>query len=1426
MATPKLTKKVISDYFRTDCERFLALSLYRTTTKETPKYNMPKPIIARKSQGVLSAPGKKAEELIYKLLLDEFGTSTVNYRILKDITLEDTLKAGLDDILFLCEAEFITNDLIADFFAGLGVDVSHFKDVIDMSDMRPDIIVKLIDADKTYYEVLVDGTLKEIPQDDTRTKLGVIDIKYTEQSNSGYDAEVVLYSMIFSLWLKKHNLDTQYVVTSDAGILTGSLQVNAFTEECNPLIGSSQEEKYHSFSTFTSYVEFDQLAITLRKVLQEDIVKILSDPENWENLKWHVGQKCGMCDWLAFEEWLSDEDKKLVTPQHCYLCSNTNDKLCKIPFVSRGMTSVLNDASISTVNDVASTDGSEEVYSEHTGLKKNSSILPKRAQALIGAASLEERFILSMPSYSFTSICITVNFDPSTGVTSSIGLYAYWREYSTFHDKDQYTNSKKWNEQFFTDIPNQQSEFDMLSRFLVKLSDIFQYAISPENNTHPMYDPTKIKTSQTYQMYFWDQSQFEQLQKSIGRHIGTIMSNHNLKGLVWMFPPEEILEDPFKITSQPITYIKDVLRQNIALTVPYEYTLFNVAKAYLDDPGSFNYISKAFYDPFSDAIPKDRLYEIWQKVSRPNYQEVMANYMKTTKQQALALYLIANKIRADLKPYLKGEANRLNLSVFDELRGLTRWPNDSQLWYLHDLLNEKYTTLESTLISSTPATELEASYKAIILERKLGSEEKQQVLSDHFPDLHSGGIEIYTVSNDSKNTKIKDDASYLSVGYRYEEGLPNRTIASLLYEHGVDQVPYGDMIYAKIKNILIVDIKSFDRVEGYIAIKFRSNNKDSRDAMIQLLSDGVINIDSDLCLMDIGAYPSSKNTWGYLNQIKNPSIANAHESTIASLGIQTPKLGGKSPIYTISKLLWDAQSLEINNSDLSDSDASGSLKTVVSEMNEKLNDSQHDAVMKSLTKQLNIIWGPPGTGKTKTASVLLSSRIHASQSRGSSLRILLTAPTYQACIELFERTSPFIMKTSGITTYALQSSSRSDFQYLKNLMNGAKSDFILFQGKTEKDNSQNTLDNLRHGLKTNTFDGITIVLAATATLNGFYTAGIDSEKRPIFDGIGELFDYVMLDEASQVDVASSLSTMFGLTNTAQFTLLGDHLQMPPIHKVSPPVGIEFMVGSILEYFIKRFDVDPSMLNINYRSSKKIVDFIKTVGYPNLQAENDVIEIDYLPTPRNINKFEIDINNNDVFKFLLDPTYETMAVTYEDGRSSQANEFEATLVAGAILEAYNNFDSSAANYDEWFWKNGIGVVTPHKAQKVAIAIKLYEVFPKSQHKLIDEAIDTVERFQGGQRKLILVSFGVGDPDIIAQEEEFLLNLNRTNVAISRAESKVIVFISENLIHHLPQDKEIIKTARAIKSYTHQYCDKKGVLQVIFKGKTKDLYVRYK
>jgi superfamily I DNA and/or RNA helicase len=74
---------------------------------------------------------------------------------------------------------------------------------------------------------------------------------------------------------------------------------------------------------------------------------------------------------------------------------------------------------------------------------------------------------------------------------------------------------------------------------------------------------------------------------------------------------------------------------------------------------------------------------------------------------------------------------------------------------------------------------------------------------------------------------------------------------------------------------------------------------------------------------------------------------------------------------------------------------------------------------------------------------------------------------------------------------------------------------------------------------------------------------------------------------------------------------------------------------------------------------------------------------------------------------------------------------------------------------------------------------------------------VERFQGAQRDTILISFGVGDPDLIAAEEEFLLKLERTNVAISRARAKCILLISEDLAYHLA-------TAKAVKYYVCTFC----------------------
>jgi superfamily I DNA and/or RNA helicase len=131
-------------------------------------------------------------------------------------------------------------------------------------------------------------------------------------------------------------------------------------------------------------------------------------------------------------------------------------------------------------------------------------------------------------------------------------------------------------------------------------------------------------------------------------------------------------------------------------------------------------------------------------------------------------------------------------------------------------------------------------------------------------------------------------------------------------------------------------------------------------------------------------------------------------------------------------------------------------------------------------------------------------------------------------------------------------------------------------------------------------------------------------------------------------------------------------------------------------------------------------------------------------------------------------------------------------------------SHIAHTEDTFWSRGLGIVTPHRAQRALIVRRLRQIFPTHQHQKIDDAVDTVERFQGGQRDTIIISFGVGDPDLIANEESFLLQLERTNVAISRARAKCILVISEDLAYHLPSDRETIATSKAVKSYVSDFC----------------------
>jgi uncharacterized protein len=104
----------------------------------------------------------------------------------------------------------------------------------------------------------------------------------------------------------------------------------------------------------------------------------------------------------------------------------------------------------------------------------------------------------------------------------------------------------------------------------------------------------------------------------------------------------------------------------------------------------------------------------------------------------------------------------------------------------------------------------------------------------------------------------------------------------------------------------------------------------------------------------------------------------------------------------------------------------------------------------------------------------------------------------------------------------------------------------------------------------------------------------------------------------------------------------------------------------------------------------------------------------------------------------------------------------------------------------------GIVTPHNAQRTRLRDTLYRYQQAADDPAVNmdagTQVETVNRFQGGQNDLMVVSATASDPNFIRSESDFLLELTRANVAFSRHKHKLIVVMSESLLSHIPDDPD--------------------------------------
>jgi hypothetical protein len=1334
----------------------------------------------------------------------------------KNIDLQMILRQNPAGPTFILQPSFEHANLKDTFLRNIGVNNVVIPQIPSFSAFRPDIVWVQTRRDDEV-EVLPNGDTCTIQAGDQRRALLICDIKHAGEANSSYSSEVTLYAILLANWLQLTNLHGTYLVASRVALWTRAKEVSSLAELIVTNPGATISEKIQAFENDLEPIDFPIFFQTIDHFFKTDLPRVLAEPD-WAQLDWHVDSRCSSCDFLGYRNWLSPNDRTTLDAQrdhYCVSAAEDSQHLSRIATITRGSRKTLEISGYADIPAVSALLPIAPVFDMHNALKADRKHLPHRAAALIAGdvTIAPNTTTIDFPKWADLEIFITVNFDPGTGLLSAIGFEGRFRQRAPFGQQSQV--NRTWPAEAHTLLSaTLDEERNVIISFLTRLAEMFSFAY----DTNPQRGGPDAARTQT-QLYFWDRRQFEELSKAIGRHINVIVMPQNdpiLRGLIWLFPPEQTLQDDELTLANAVTFLKAVIQRDLRLPVSHCLTIFNVAEAY-HNPQYPPHVPGSFYrDPFSDMIPRERIYEIWSGeplvrigTVQKTRSQCITDYSNAINSQIKAIRNIAWKFRTDMTDRLNFAARHLDIGIPFNFQSMSE---DGRLWYGWARLEEAYKKIELRRTWAEEPEQLEASYDILRFSNLIA-----QANNDF----------TYQVRPSSRDCKFRDTEGFLAIQDESIPGFLDLRLRDIASPAMCNSLSFRDQ-NSIMANIYQAELLEYDRIN--LRARVRLTDFGNAPALRLLLDqNGLVNLNTSTSLVS-GPGPSmSDRIRNCLTSIGRPPIAIASTTTYQALGhalgVNPPRNDTVTPA---AQVLWDAGSLAVQNTNTTAEAVQATVEQIIN-AHWPCNQSQRSAIEHCLQRRLSIVWGPPGTGKTTTAAALIVARILIAQTTGQNLRMLIIGPTYNAWEKLFNDTLTLLRQFNvpNLTCFRVYSSSHQTQAPLPE-------NTIPVTDVTASNQDPNFNELTQH---LDVPNGIILVGTVAQQCYRIAEQSHRVAQHPFFD-------FAVFDESSQLDIGKALFPLCLLTDSSEISFFGDHLQMPPIILTQPPCEAEWLVGSIQTYLIRRHHCVQQPLLTNYRAARPFVEFGKRIGYPlNLNAHSPNLQLHLL---NNITTQPPDWNATVLwFSGLLqitDPARCLTAITYEDGRAGQANDFEADLVCSMIQQIYTNFSQSldgeldangnpsipqhAPYTPDAFWDFGIGIVTPHRAQRAVIVRRLRQIFPMHPVEKIDASVDTVERFQGGQRDTIIISFGVGDPDLIADEEEFLLQLERTNVAISRARAKCILVISDDLAYHLPSERETIKTSKAVKSYVSDFCRQTQPINVpISGGTTRPILLRW-
>ena len=373
-----------------------------------------------------------------------------------------------------------------------------------------------------------------------------------------------------------------------------------------------------------------------------------------------------------------------------------------------------------------------------------------------------------------------------------------------------------------------------------------------------------------------------------------------------------------------------------------------------------------------------------------------------------------------------------------------------------------------------------------------------------------------------------------------------------------------------------------------------------------------------------------------------------------------------------------------------------------------------------------LLQGPPGTGKTSMALRFLVEETLANSQQPTANSLLLTAYTHRAVDEICA-----MLEDSGQDYLRLGSEAACDPRFAHRLLSSA------FSEKPK-------LSDIRQRL-----ERVPIVVSTTLTLL----------TRPFLLDMKH-FSLCIVDEASQI-LEPYIVGLLSSDSIDRFILIGDHKQLPAV--VAQPDDDPRLHGCRLSLFERLLQQEREA------GRREFVGILQRQGrmHPDIAAFSNEFfyqqeQLQPVPCPHQL---ETELDYHESSEDALDDLLRQHRVLFLPA------DDEASLVVDVLRRLYRQI-----GHERFDAAHSIGVIVTYRHQ---IALIRREIARLGLSQLEDISIDTVERYQGSQRDVIIYSTGVQDLDGLefltsnCFEEDGHMIDRKLNVAMTRARKQLIM-----------------------------------------------------